>query len=76
MSELGDETTAAAVAGCSVDPGPAVKLCEELAEHVGRERPALLAGQQSALGGGESGQMDRLRQAVSDLNDALGGLDD
>ena len=49
VGKLGDETTAAAVAGCAVDPSPAIKLPEQWAQRVGRERAALLAGQEGFM---------------------------
>ena len=52
MGKFGDEAPAATMAGCAVDPCPAVKLSEQLAKCVGRERTALLAEEQSGLGGG------------------------
>ena len=35
VGELGDEAASAAMAGCPIDPGSAVKLREQLAKRVG-----------------------------------------
>ena len=65
VRELGDKASAATMAGCTVDTSPAIKLTEQLAKCVGRERSTFLAAEQSGLGAANSSSRISVFQAVT-----------